>query len=163
MQRPKADLIALLQSKSGRKRCEVSSQAIRSRHPKSKIQNGITQDGKDMNQQRDGFASGLIAGTLIGGIVGGAIGALLAAKRTNESAPEVEPRRNANIPEANSGKRRRSQLKASSEQAIELARRSLEDKIAQLNETIDEVRLTLGQVNSNQPVEENSERSPQDS
>ena len=114
--------------------------------------------------QRDGFASGFIAGTLIGGIVGGTIGALLAARRTNESTPEIEPRRNnASTTEVNPGKRRRSQLKASSEQAIELARRSLEDKIAQLNETIDEVRLTLGQVNSNQPAEENSERSSQDS
>ena len=38
----------------------------------------------------------------------------------------------------------------SSEQTIEVARRSLEDKIAQLNETIDEVRMSLGNVNGNQ-------------
>jgi hypothetical protein len=35
-----------------------------------------------------------------------------------------------------------------------MARRSLEDKIAQLNETIDEVRLSLGNVNGTLPDKE---------
>jgi len=39
--------------------------------------------------------------------------------------------------------RKRRQLKASDSEAVS-KRRSLEDKIAKLNETIDEVRLTLG-------------------
>lgn len=109
--------------------------------------------------QRDGFAGGFIAGTIVGGVVGGVIGALLASQTAKESAADVEPQRNANLSDANNSKRKRRQFKAfSSEQSIEVARRSLEDKIAQLNETIDEVRLTLGEVNGSQP-EESTERS----
>lgn len=111
--------------------------------------------------QRDGFANGFIAGSVIGGIVGGVIGALLTTQRNNESIVEGEPRRNTNLSEVAPSRRKRGQLKASSEQSIEMARRSLEDKIAQLNETIDEVRLTLGQVNG-QPIPENSEQTSQD-
>lgn len=96
--------------------------------------------------QRDGFSTGFIAGTIVGGVLGGAIGALLATQKSSEQAADPD-RRNANLPEPNN---RRRQFKAASEQSIELARRSLEDKIAQLNETIDEVRLTLGQVNGSQ-------------
>jgi gas vesicle protein len=108
--------------------------------------------------QRDGFTSGFIAGTLVGGILGGAIGALLASQRLSEMALDAESRKNADLPEANNNKRQRRQFKATaSDKSIEMARRSLEDKIAQLNETIDEVRQTLGQVNGNQP-EENAER-----
>lgn len=109
--------------------------------------------------QRDGFASGFLTGTLVGGLVGGVIGALLASQRANdESAADLEPRRNTSLSDANNSKGKRRQLKASdSDASIEAARRSLEDKIAQLNETIDEVRLTLGDVNR-QP-EGNTERS----
>jgi prefoldin subunit 5 len=44
---------------------------------------------------------------------------------------------------------------------METARRSLEDKIAQLNATIDEVRQQLGNVNGNseQAIQERSSRS----
>lgn len=105
--------------------------------------------------QRDGFSTGFIAGTIVGGILGGAIGALLATQRSSEQAADPD-RRNAN-PAEPSTRRQRRQIKATSEQSIEIARRSLEDKIAQLNETIDEVRLTLGQVNGGQSGE-NAER-----
>ncbi len=101
--------------------------------------------------QGDGFASGFIAGTVVGGIVGGVVGALLASRVISESAIDAEPRRKANLAEGNNSRPKRRPLKASSEQTIELARRSLEDKIAQLNETIDEVRLNLGNVNGNPP------------
>lgn len=106
--------------------------------------------------QRDGFSTGFIAGTIVGSVLGGAIGALLATQRSSEQAADPD-RRNGNLAEPNS-KRSRRQFKATSEQSIEIARRSLEDKIAQLNETIDEVRLTLGQVNGTQLGE--SERVP---
>lgn len=106
--------------------------------------------------QRDGFAGGFIAGTIVGGVVGGFIGSLL-AQTAKELVADVDPRQNNNLSDANNSKRKRRQLKAfSSEQSIEAARRSLEDKIAQLNETIDEVRLTLGEVNG-QP-QANTER-----
>lgn len=101
------------------------------------------QDGIIMNQ-RDGFTGGFIAGTIVGGILGGAIGALLVRDKADLAISE---RRNNNLSDANHTKRQR-RFKAANEQSIEMARRSLEDKIAQLNETIDEVRLTLGQVNS---------------
>ena len=103
--------------------------------------------------QRDGFASGFLAGTLVGSIVGGLVGALVASQRASVSAAEDVPptRPNASLVEAKSSKGKRRPLKVSSSDAsIEAARRSLEDKIAQLNETIDEVRLTLGDVNGNQ-------------
>lgn len=107
--------------------------------------------------QRDGFTGGFLAGTLVGGLVGGLIGVIVASRTSKESLGEIEPRRNANS-DINNSKGKRRQLKASySDQSIEAARRGLEDKIAQLNETIDEVRLTLGKVNG-QP-EGNTERS----
>jgi hypothetical protein len=84
--------------------------------------------------------------------VGGVLGALLASGRVGISAADEESRLNPSSDAKNNrGKRR--QFRASSEQSIEMARRSLEDKIAQLNETIDEVRLTLGNVNGNPPEE----------
>lgn len=110
--------------------------------------------------QRDGFTSGFLAGTIVGGLVGGVLGALLASQRANESTADTEPLRNASLSDGNNSKGKRRQLKASdSEASIEAARRSLEDKIAKLNETIDEVRLTLGDVNRNQ-LEGNTERLP---
>lgn len=100
--------------------------------------------------QRDGFTGGFIAGTVVGGVVGGVIGALLASRVINESAADTEPRRKTSL-DGNNSRSKRRPIKASSEQTIEVARRSLEDKIAQLNETIDEVRLNLGNVNGNPP------------
>ncbi len=100
--------------------------------------------------QRDGFTGGFVAGSIVGGVVGGVIGALLASRVLNETATDTEPRRKNSLADNNSRPKRRP-LKASSEQTIKLARRSLEDKIAQLNETIDEVRLNLGNVNGNPP------------
>lgn len=122
---------------------------------------GIPQDGITMNQ-RDGFTGGFIAGTIVGGVVGGVIGALLASGKATDLALEAEARRNNNLSEGNNSKRQRRFRSANSEQSIEIARRSLEDKIAQLNETIDEVRMTLGQVNGNQPEENLGQRLSQE-
>ncbi|MBV9387772.1 MAG: hypothetical protein JOZ78_15225 [Chroococcidiopsidaceae cyanobacterium CP_BM_ER_R8_30] len=102
--------------------------------------------------QRNGFVTGFLAGSLVGGIVGGVIGALVASGRTSVTlAGDSEPRSNAKLSDPKNSKGKRRQLKLSPETSIEVARRSLEDKIAQLNETIDEVRLTLGDVNRNLP------------
>ena len=111
--------------------------------------------GNEMNQ-RDGFTNGFLAGTLVGGIVGGVIGALVASGRTNVALPDGEgdQKLNPKLSNVKDSKSKRRQLKEpASEVSIEAARRSLEDKIAQLNETIDEVRLTLGNVNRNLPEE----------
>ncbi|MBA4450379.1 hypothetical protein FHK94_12700, partial [Cylindrospermopsis raciborskii CS-506_D] len=55
--------------------------------------------------------------------------------------------------EMGKGGTRRKQMKSAVSQdlAMETARRSLEDKIAQLNATIDDVREQLNSVNSSSP------------
>jgi hypothetical protein len=95
--------------------------------------------------QQDNFSGGFLLGTIVGGVVGGVLGALLVSQRQEEmseesllkkaGAPDLKPK----------GKKR--PLRGSSEQNIELARRSLEDKIAQLNDAIDDVRQQLSSVN----------------
>ena len=77
--------------------------------------------------QRDGFASGFLAGAVVGGLLGGVIGALVATRFDNDNEVE-KPLLNSSLPDAKTLKRRRRQLKA--EEGIEVARRSLEDKIA---------------------------------
>jgi len=99
--------------------------------------------------QRDGFAVGFLAGSLVGGVVGGVLGALLASRITNQASETEAPKLNTNQSEAKAQKSKKRQMEAATEPRIEMARRSLEDKIAQLNQTIDEVRLSLGNVNGN--------------
>lgn len=99
--------------------------------------------------QRDGFAAGFLAGSVVGGVVGGVLGALLASRITNQASETQAAILNANQPETKPEKSKKRQMEAASEPRIEMARRSLEDKIAQLNQTIDEVRLSLGNVNGN--------------
>lgn len=88
--------------------------------------------------QRDGFAGGFFVGAIIGGVVGGVLGAALTSRLSQESNSEknplLKPRKGAQL---------------TSEEGIEVARRSLEDKIAQLNLAIDDVRQQLGAVNGN--------------
>ncbi len=92
--------------------------------------------------QRDNFVGGFLLGTLVGGVIGGVVGVLATSKFTNdpdatdESFPKLEGRIT-----------KKRQLKAPTEQSIEMARRGLEDKIAQLNDAIDDVRQQLGNVN----------------
>lgn len=90
---------------------------------------------------RDNFAGGFLLGTILGGIVGGAIGAIVGAKLAEDNkAPE-----NGTRPEPRPRKLKKRQF---AEQAgMETARRSLENKIAQLNEAIDDVRQQLSHVN----------------
>ncbi len=95
--------------------------------------------------QRDGFASGFLAGAIVGGLIGGVIGALVVAQRDVEEEETEQPLLNTKRQEAKILKGRKRQL--DSEERIETARRSLEDKIAQLNTAIDDVRQQLGKVN----------------
>ncbi|MEL6458118.1 MAG: hypothetical protein AAFY21_08865 [Cyanobacteria bacterium J06641_2] len=102
--------------------------------------------------QREGFAGGFLAGAIFGSVVGGVIGTLVAQRRDAELAEDeaegrIQGKSNSNL--GKSGKRRQMRGSASSGVEMEVARRSLEDKIAQLNATIDEVRDQLGGVNSN--------------
>jgi gas vesicle protein len=98
--------------------------------------------------QQDGFAGGFLAGALVGGVVGALVGALVASGRTKESESSEGSLLNRNLSEAKPSQTKKPpQLK--DEDSLEMARRSLEDKIAQLNSAIDDVRLQLGTVNGN--------------
>lgn len=96
--------------------------------------------------QRDGFTGGFLAGALVGSILGGIVGALVASRATDTDPADASLLKSGTS-EAKAGKAKKLKLKDSD--SIEVARRSLEDKIAQLNAAIDEVRTQLGTVNGN--------------
>ncbi len=100
--------------------------------------------------QRDGFTGGFLAGAVVGGLVGAVIGALVAAGRNHDGNESEQSLLNSTTSEAKAIKGRKSKLQ--SDESIEVARRSLEDKIAQLNTAIDDVRQQLGKVNSNAEI-----------
>jgi hypothetical protein len=87
--------------------------------------------------RRNGFGSGFILGSIVGGVVGGILGTLLA---TRDEQQEVK---------ANQSLEQGREVVFNSEESIEVARRSLEDKIAQLNLAIDDVRQQLNSVDRN--------------
>jgi gas vesicle protein len=94
--------------------------------------------------QQGNFLGGFLLGTVVGGAVGGVIGALAASRLSQaESTAKLEGSKT----EPKAVKKR--PLKAAPEQNMEVARRGLEDKIAQLNDAIDDVRQQLGTVNGN--------------
>ncbi|MBD2502692.1 hypothetical protein [Anabaena azotica] len=109
--------------------------------------------------QRDGFATGFFAGAVFGGVVGGILGAVIASRR-DEELPEDEKDLINGSGESKKVSSKRRQMLSSDEdnQDMELARRSLEDKIAQLNATIDDVRKHLGNVNGS-PSQSSGDRS----
>lgn len=92
--------------------------------------------------QKDGFSTGFLLGSIVGGLVGGTIGALLANRQQEGDEPEVLRRVKA-----------RTQSKTSDPQNIQSARQSLEDKIADLNGAIDQVRSSLSDVQLEPPLE----------
>lgn len=87
--------------------------------------------------QQDNFAGGFIAGALFGGLVGGVVGALATARLK----PSEEGTANRAL---RSRRESFESLDDVAEENMELARRRLEDKIAQLNDAIDDVRQQLG-------------------
>lgn len=99
--------------------------------------------------QRDGFASGFVVGAVFGSVVGGVLGALIVSRRDAQLLAQEETELNHSQGETQklSGKRRQVRAAEGDTMGMETARRSLEDKIAQLNATIDEVRKQLGNVN----------------
>ncbi|MCE2720986.1 MAG: hypothetical protein ACK6A9_18555 [Dolichospermum sp.] len=99
--------------------------------------------------QQDGFGSGFLLGTLIGGVVGGVLGAVITSRLDLTANPEEDNGLTIgdnNEPGVN--RKRRMRASANENLEIEATRRSLEDKIAQLNATIDDVRQQLGNVKS---------------
>ncbi len=95
-----------------------------------------------MTQSNNNFATGFLLGSLLGGVLGGILGATLVSRRIENTEPEETLN---GIGQNRSLKNSGVDLKT--EEQIESARRRLEAKIAQLNETIDEVRDQLGSIN----------------
>ena len=87
--------------------------------------------------QRSGFGSGFILGALFGGVVGGVAGAI-AASRVNKQNDTVEE-------DWIEGE---TSLQFDTEENMEIARRRLENKIAQLNGAIDDVRQQMSVINT---------------
>lgn len=87
--------------------------------------------------QKDGFGSGFVVGSIIGGLVGGLLGTLLVNPREKQNSA------GQNSPLAEGGQA----VEFPTEETIEVARHRLEDKIAQLNLAIDDVRQQLETVN----------------
>ncbi|CCH66495.1 hypothetical protein RINTHH_3400 [Richelia intracellularis HH01] len=106
--------------------------------------------------QREGFGSGFLAGAVLGSLVGGIIGSILASRGDMEQSVEESQVHSGSV-ETYQSHRKPKQIKVTnSEINMEMTRRSLEEKIAQLNITIDEVRQQLGNVGqSSVPVNSN--------
>ena len=105
--------------------------------------------------QRDNFAGGFFWGAVFGGVVGGALGALLASGRLAElvSSEEASPTSTEAADKPLPRTKKRALQPGNRQADIEAARRGLEDKIAQLNDAIDDVRQKLGNTNG-APVRE---------
>jgi gas vesicle protein len=95
---------------------------------------------------REGFTSGLMIGATLGSLIGGVLGVVLTSRISGENL-------NNQLMEPKKAKNKSNQPDAEN---MEIARLSLEDKIAQLNQAIDDVRQQLGSVNGN-VTPENSE------
>ena len=88
---------------------------------------------------RDGFTSGFFLGATLGGLVGGVLGVVLANRINNQDRVD-------SLLEIQGKSGRATKLTGDN---METARLGLEDKIAQLNQAIDDVRQQLGSVNGN--------------
>lgn len=91
--------------------------------------------------QQNNFVGGFLLGTLVGGALGGVVGAL-AASRIQQSG-----RKTKSALLKTDGSLAFGEFDDPDEESIEAARLGLEDKIAQLNDAIDDVRQQLGGVN----------------
>ena len=92
---------------------------------------------------RDGFTSGLMVGGVLGGLVGGILGVVLASRLSKDNSLAQQSGLAPNSKKPN----------PLESENIEIARLSLEDKIAQLNQAIDDVRQQLDTVNGNSALE----------
>ncbi|WP_159788692.1 hypothetical protein [Sodalinema gerasimenkoae] len=88
---------------------------------------------------RNGFTGGFLAGAIFGSVVGGVLGSVLASRSSNDSRSDDD--NNRRLPDRDSNN------SLLNPEGMESARRNLEDKIAQLNDTIDDVREQLHVVN----------------
>ena len=82
------------------------------------------------------FTGGFFLGALFGGVLGGVVGALAAQRLTPEDSSDLD------FGEL-SDELKRNLSNVTQEERMELARRGLEDKIAQLNSAIEDVRSQM--------------------
>ena len=92
--------------------------------------------------QQDNFVGGFFLGALIGGALGGVIGVLATRRITQQD--DIEENDFTQL----SDELKRNLADATPEERMELARQGLEDKIAQLNAAIEDVRHQLSDVNN---------------
>jgi hypothetical protein len=92
---------------------------------------------------RDGFGSGFWLGTLVGGIIGGVVGATIATQKANRIDDDAN---SGMLASERGGKRPLKSNRMRSMDRMEVARRSLDDKISDLNNAIDVVRSSIGQT-----------------
>ena len=89
------------------------------------------------------FAGGFVAGALVGGVIGGIVGVLASNRLRTRNVPD-------DFSQLSEEERRRLE-NATTEERMEIARRGLEDKIAQLNLAIEDVRVQMGNVSNGHP------------
>lgn len=89
--------------------------------------------------QRNGFGSGFLLGAVFGGIVGGVAGAIAASQIKGQTKELTEDSEWLDDEQP---------LHYNTEENMELARRRLENKIAQLNGAIDDVRQQMSVIHS---------------
>ena len=99
--------------------------------------------GRAMSNQGDRFLGGFIAGSLFGGLVGGLVGSYLVNRLDNPLLDDDEESEGSLEGKIKSA---RKLLSRSGDLTIEDAREGLEDKIAELNDAIDEARQQLSHV-----------------
>ena len=90
---------------------------------------------------REGFTSGLMIGATLGSLVGGVLGVVLTSRMSGDNSAN----------QLIDGKKTKNKSNQPDAESMEMARLSLEDKIAQLNQAIDDVRQQLGSVNGVTP------------
>ncbi|WP_287130026.1 hypothetical protein [Candidatus Cyanaurora vandensis] len=83
-----------------------------------------------MGNQADRFGDGLAVGVLIGSVIGGVVGALITSQVQRQAKPMA-------VQET------LEEVQKNTEQVLGDARRSLEEKITQLNEAIETARQRL--------------------
>jgi hypothetical protein len=111
---------------------------------------------------RNGFSGGFWLGTLVGGVVGGIVGASIASQRANRIDDDTE---SARLSGEGGEKRPFKSSRSRTFDRMEVARRSLDDKISDLNNAIDSVRSSIGhspEAASERPDEEVNTQQPID-
>ncbi len=93
------------------------------------------------DQNQGDFIAGLVTGAIVGGIVGGVIGVAVATRLRRHAAAEADP--SETHPSIGSTDPLLEFSEEEENEAITQARRTLEEKIAQLNEAIQDTRAQL--------------------